>query len=73
VIGPHTIYNCQSIPRCHNPKCDGKQGTHWTKDCSHTEWKDIDTFPRGCTNSKCAMPLADRERKCMRSSCQRYE
>ena len=37
------------------------------------EWKDIDTTPRGCTNSKCGMPLASREEKCMRSSCPNYE
>ena len=31
--GPHTVYNCHKIPRCHNPNCKGEQGTHWTKDC----------------------------------------
>ena len=116
VNGPHTVYNCHKIPRCHNPNCEGEQGTHWAKDCpdrvfsnypnndngvhemkdcpyqpmthlcdvcnpsesespktTGMEWKDIDTTPRVCTNSQCAMPAFSREEKCKRSSCDKYK
>jgi len=73
VKGPHTIYNCQSIPRCHNPHCGAYQGTHWTKDC---KWKEPLSTPSVCVHPGCSMLYDDRLKKCMKPKplavCQNY-